>query len=263
MSNLLQNPTFGDWRHVRYFTDREGKSGTIEAPIHWDFIALPREDDPNRLPQSLHRDTGFVISAGYRAWEAGYQQSNARLQAGQRYRVRAKFKPDVNFPGGHPVDLTAITWRFTIASSETTLAQDWEVTRKGQYKQIEEYEFVFEAASSLNIDVTFWARSFYAGNDCDFWVYGIVLEPVAANYGEATVPTIGTAETPPPPPPEKQLETDNKDVTKQALNSVMVSAQEVEQITTALHAMSANTTDEAIKVGLETLAKVFDRAKQK
>src|SRR5829696_3710983 len=77
MANILRNPTLSGFTLGRYFTEKNGSVGTIEYPLEWEFIAEPRNpDEPEKLPQSLHRDQGFAISAGYRAWEGGFVQRN-------------------------------------------------------------------------------------------------------------------------------------------------------------------------------------------
>ena len=150
MANLLNNPSLSGFTLGHYFTEANGQVGTIENPPSWEFICFPRESDPNKLPQSLHRDRGFVIAAGYRAWEGGYVQKGIQLQANQRYLAKVQFKPDINFNGN--VDLTAITWRFRFVSSNgQTLEEDWTMTSKNQYKQDEEHTFVFDST-----DPMFW-----------------------------------------------------------------------------------------------------------
>src|SRR5690606_26230318 len=113
------------------------------------------------------------------------------LSAGQRYRLKARFKADVNFPGGQAPDLSAITWRFTVETSAGKLEQNWAMTTKGRTKQVEELEYIFEAEEDLVATIIFWGRSFYAGNDCDFWIYEVTMEPIEKN--NAIVDTIGTA----------------------------------------------------------------------
>jgi hypothetical protein len=61
MTNILKNSNLGNWKHGRYFFDKEGRTGTIEYPEGWEFVTVPRESDPNKLAESLHRDNGFVI----------------------------------------------------------------------------------------------------------------------------------------------------------------------------------------------------------
>lgn len=266
MANLIKNPTMASWKLVRYFTDQEGKSGTIEAPANWDFVYTPKESDPNKIPQSLHRDNGFVISAGYRAWEAGYKQSGIQLAGGQRYRLKARFKADVNFPGGQAPDLTAITWRFMVESSTGKLEPDWAMTSKGQTKQVEEYVFIFDVEEAMSVDVTFQGRSFYAGNDCDFWVYEISLEAIPKDG--AIVEKLGTAKESDIPSivntTEKMAVTD---LLEDALNyssgkslaDVQLTNQEIDLITGALRTLAVNAPDSSTSVGLNKLAEVFER----
>jgi hypothetical protein len=204
MVNLLKNPTLAGFRLGRYFTEQQGQVGTIEHPNDWEFIAFPRESDPEKLPQSLHRDRGFVIAAGYRAWEGGYMQRGIALTVGQRYLAKAVFKPDINFPGGQHVDLTAVTWRFSISGAGGKVEQDWQITGKGRYKEIEENLFVFQAAAPMQVDIAFMGRSVYGGNSADFNVYEIALEPVSADYGGAVVPVLGIPAAVPVNPPASQ-----------------------------------------------------------
>jgi hypothetical protein len=210
MSNLLTNPTLAGFSLGRYFTEQGGQVGTIENPSGWEFICYPRASDPNKLPQSLHRDRGFVIAAGFRAWEGGYVQKGIQIEANQRYLMKAHFKPDINFSDSR-VDLTAITWRFRVVSSNgQTLEQDWGMTSKDRFKQDEEASFIFYSAEAQTVDFYFMARSVYAGNVADFNVYSLSLEPVEETVGATHVPTLGTstistatsrtAATPPPTP---------------------------------------------------------------
>lgn len=272
MSNVLSNPTLDGFSLGRYFTDKEGKVGTIENPNNWEFVALAKESDPNKLPQSLHRDRGFVISAGYRSWEAAYVQKGVQLQANQRYLARAIFKPDINFPGGQKADLTAITWRFRMVAGDKVLEQDWTVTQKGQYKQEEIFEFVFETTETLTVEYQFWARSFYAGNDADVNVYQLTLEPVAADVGGSDVPKLGTAASAPAPvakpaEPVTSTETTTKDTetvetpaakSGKALGDVLTSA-EIDEISASLRTLASSNPSAA--AGLNTLADALDRLK--
>ena len=65
MAQLLSNPNLDGFRTVTFFTDNENNTGAIEYPDNWEFVYTPMHpEDPNRIPQSLHRDRGFSISAG-------------------------------------------------------------------------------------------------------------------------------------------------------------------------------------------------------
>lgn len=205
MANLLQNPTLSGFRHGRYFHERDGKVGTIEHPDNWEFVAIPKESDPEKLPQSLHRDTGFVIGAAWRAWEAGYVQRNIQLDANTRYRARARLKADVNFQGGQPPDFTAITWRFRVVADPQILEQDWTMTTQPQLKQIEEHEWVFQTTTATQVDFFFMGRSFYAGNDCDFWVYELSLEAIPIEAGADPVATLRTPKSQTQPSPQRRV----------------------------------------------------------
>ncbi|MEM9952053.1 MAG: hypothetical protein AAF846_10655 [Chloroflexota bacterium] len=268
MANLIQNSTLNDWQHVRYFTDQEGKTGTIEAPAHWEFVYIPKESDPNKIPQSLHRDNGFVISAGYRKWEAGYQQSNLQLKAGTRYQLKARLKADVNFPGGQAPDLTAITWRFTVESDDEILHQDWAMTTHQQAKQTEDFYYIFDAEEGMTVSITFWARSFYAGNDCDFWLYDISLIPVEktnAIVDKLGTPSIVTTteeiaadviET-----ALNKVETTIPVVNERSLNDVKLTIEEIDMIAGALRSLGVSSSDSNVSNGLNKLAEVLERLK--
>lgn len=272
MSNLIQNPNLGNWGHVRYFSDQEGKSGTIEAPQHWEFVTIARESDPHKLPQSLHRDTGFIISAGYRAWEAGYKQGGLALEANCRYRLKATIKADVNFPGGQSPDLTAITWRFTVGSNKGKIEPEWAITSKGRTKQVEAYEFVFETAEALIVDITFWGRSFYAGNDCDLWLYEVTLEPVDKSYGASQVPTLGNAAPDAPPVKNIPEKTDDDSILLPDVDKVVgtsgkglgdvLNDKEIDTISDGLRALADSANDTKATIGLHKLAEAFQRLKQ-
>jgi len=191
--NLLKNPFLGDWRHGYYKTTQDNKVKTVEHPADWEFVVTPKEADQNNIPQSLHRERGFVIGAPYLAWEAGYVQRGVALAGKQRYVAKAVFKPDVNFMGD--ADLSAVTWRLRLVAGDEVVEQEWQVTQKGEYKQEETLLYVFEADAAVTVDFYFMARSVFAGNDCDLNVYELALESVPADYGGDTVPIIGTTTT--------------------------------------------------------------------
>ncbi len=204
MTNILKNASLQGFRLDRHFWDNSGNTGSIEFPTDWEFVVTPMHpDDPGRIPQSLHRDNGFVISAGYRSWEAGYVQRNVPLRGGQRYLAKAQFLPDVNFPPGQQEDLSAIMWRFWIEQSGggARVFKEWEMTSKGAFKQREECLFVFEAGSDMLVDYYFKARSVWPGNTCDLHVYALTLEEVPPDYGGAGVPILGAASVAPTAPP--------------------------------------------------------------
>jgi hypothetical protein len=267
MSNILTNPTLTGFSLGHYFTEKDGKVGTIENPDNWEFIAIPRETDPEKLPQSLHRDRGFVIAAGYRAWEGAYVQRGIPLQANQRYLAKAVFKPDINFPS-QTIDLTAVTWRFRMVSADKVVEQDWDMTHKGQYKQEETFEFVFETSEALAVDYQFWARSVYAGNAADFDVYQLTLEPVAANYGGSSVPIIGSADVTMEAPVAKT--TDNPTVETPAITEIVsesgktlgdvLSHAEIDEIAAGLRALAVGVNQTAA-AGLNKLAEALERLK--
>lgn len=270
MANLLNNPTLAGFSLGRYFTEENGQVGTMENPNGWEFVATSRETDPNKLPQSLHRDRGFVIAAGYRAWEGGYKQGGVQLQAGQRYLAKAVFKPDINFIGD--VDLTAITWRFRIVSPLGTLEQEWQSTGKGQYKMDEENLFVFQSAQTQVIEYQFLARSVFAGNAADFNVYELALEPVMPDYGGAVVPLLGgttpttapvntnvSASAPAPTTPVAPAITTATGPSGKSLGSVLT-AGEIDTIVLGLRSLATQTNPQAA-LGLNTLANALEKLK--
>lgn len=196
-TNILQNSELKGFNTPpREFVDKNGNKGWMENPNNWEYVWTPmHEDDPNLVPQSLHRDKGYVIAAGWRVWEAGYVQRGLRLRAGQRYLAKANFQPDVNFNPGQQPDLTSVQWRFWVEGEGEKVWSEWQTTQKGQYKQQEEHLFVIEPRRDITVDLYFKARSIWAGNVCDFNIYSITLEEVPADFGEATY--IGSPTTTP------------------------------------------------------------------
>lgn len=275
MTNILNNSKMRNWKHGSYFYQKDGQQGTIEYPEGWDFVTLPKEDDPGKLAESLHRDNvGFVISAGYRAWEAGYVQKGVQLKANQRYLAKAVFKPDVNFPVGQQERTDAVTWQFRMtASNGETIEQGWQMTGKGQYKQQEENLYVFHCNADLTVDYAFFGRSVYAGNDCDMWVYQLTLEEVSADYGGGGVPTIGSSsasvekvtEQPAPVGVREESQDSTTDMTTatgpsgKSLGDVL-SATEIDEIATGLRTL-ASTSNTTVSIGLNKLAEGLERLK--
>ena len=202
MANMLRNPTLSGFTLGRYFTEKNGSVGTIEYPLEWEFVAAPREaDDPEKLPQSLHREPGFAISAGYRSWEGGFVQRNVPLAGGTRYLAKVGFVPKVGFSDGR-VDLSAVTWRLMIETPLGTVAQDWQMTQKGSYDQYEELYLVFDCGQNTNANFHFQGRSQWAGNVCEIQVFACSLE--STDNDGSSAPLIGQsgrfhAEPPPTP----------------------------------------------------------------
>lgn len=194
---LLNSELKGFNTPPREFVDKNGNKGWMENPDNWEFVWTPmHEDDPNLVPQSLHRDKGYCIAAGWRVWEAGYVQRGVRLRAGQRYVAKAAFQPDVNFTGGQQPDLTAVQWRFWIEGEGEKVWSEWQTTTKGQYKQQEEHLFVVEPRRDITVDVYFKARSTWASNVCDFNIYSLTMEEVASDFGDPVFigsPQVGVA----------------------------------------------------------------------
>ena len=187
-NNLLQNSELKGFNTPpREFIDKNGNKGWMENPDNWEYVWTPlHDDDPNLVPQSLHRDKGYVIAAGWRVWEAGYVQRGVRLRGGQRYVAKAAFQPDVNFNPGQQPDLTAVQWRFWIEGEGEKVWSEWQTTNQGQYKQQEEHLFVIEPRRDITVDVYFKARSTWASNVCDFNIRSITLEEVPSDFGEPT-----------------------------------------------------------------------------
>lgn len=271
MTNLLNNPSLAGFSLGRYFTEQNGQVGTIENPNGWEFVCYPREADPNKLPQSLHRDRGFVIAAGYRAWEGGYLQKGIKIQANQRYVMKALIKPDVNFPNNRE-DITAVTWRFRVVSaSGQAIEQDWNMTSKGRLKQEEETTFVFESAEEQSVDFYFMGRSVYAGNAADFNVYLLSLEPVDASFGATHVPILGNASATASTPASASVGTsttvniapavspDVMGVSGKSLGSVLTAA-EIDTIALGLRELAQQVNPTAA-AGLRTLADGLERLK--
>lgn len=195
MANLLRNPNLANFVHGRYFTEKNGQVGTIELPSDWEFLPTPMEpDDPEKLPQSLHRDQGFAISAGYRRWEGGFAQHNIPVQAGQRYLAKAGIQANVGFPDA-TVHLDAVMWRFVVEGGGGRVEQDWQQTSHSSFGNYEEPAFVFQSNITGNVSFHFRGRSAWAGNTCDLNVFVLSLEPVAADFGGANVPVLDGSST--------------------------------------------------------------------
>lgn len=274
MANILKNSSLQGFRLDRHFWDNSGNTGSIEFPTDWEFVVTPMHpDDPGRIPQSLHRDHGFVISAGYRSWEAGYVQRNVPLRAGQRYLAKADFLPDVNFPPGQQEDLSAIMWRFWIEQSGggAHVFKEWEMTSKGAFKQREECLFVFQAAADILVDYYFKARSVWPGNTCDLHIYTLTLEEVPPDYGGPSVPVLGAASvvsstpTPPSETPATTLFTtapsstpDLAGVTKLSLADVLTPS-DIDVIVSGLRRMERLTDDKIITEAFIRLADALDK----
>jgi hypothetical protein len=202
------------------------------------------------------------------------------LKGNQRYLAKAVYLPDVNFPVNQQPNTDAVTWQFRIAAHDgATIEQGWQRTGKGQYKQREENLWVFETTAPVTIDYCFLARSVYAGNDCDFWVYEMTLEEVAPDYGGTNVPKLGqgsaqpqtpstaphapTMPAPPqqhsPPPQEMVSITNMTGPTGKSLGDVLT-ADDIDVIAAGLRAM-ASTGNPTAAIGLNRLAEVLERLK--
>lgn len=277
MANILKNPTLQGFKLVRYITEKSGNTGAIENPDNWEYVYSELyPDDPNRIPQSLHRDKGFCVAAGYRRWEAGYVQRGVQLRKGQRYLCKAVFVPDVNFPAGVQPDLTGIQWQFFLESGTDKLPGGWRSTGKGQYKQQEETLFVIEAANDVTINFYFKIKSDWDGNVCDFNLFSLTLEEVAADYGGASVPKIGTsgaatvtaqsatvATLPQTPGPSSDIPQGRAQVlsTGSSLEDVITN-EDIAVITAGLRAMNQVTPNAAVIAAFNRLADVLERMKK-
>lgn len=195
--NILKNPTLAGFsKPPQVVVDAQGKQQYIENPDHWRFIQEGNlNDDPHMIAQSLHRDRGYVIAAGWRRWKAGYQQT-ATLQKGQRYVCKAVFATHVS-----PED-KRIDWRFEVViDSRVVAASAWST---GPYKQEIDHLFVVEARADITVDLNFLARSQWADNACDFNVFAITMEKVAADYAGDQVQYVGSETPAPEPEPEPE-----------------------------------------------------------
>jgi len=264
MANILKNPTLSGFTTVTYFTNNSGNTGAIEYPDDWEYIYTPlHEEDPNLIPQSLHRDRGFVITGGWSRWEAGYVQRGIRLRGGQRYLCKAVFVPDVNFASGQPEDLTVIQWRFWLRGEGEEVSTEWRVTGKGAYKQEEETLLVVEARRDIAVDFTFKARSIWASNACDFKVYQLSLEEVSADYGGADVAYIGgETEVSPVAPVEgtSPPETPPVETGSRSLGDVL-SDDDITVIAEGLREMRDITANPVVLAAFERLADALERLK--
>lgn len=273
MTNILKNPDLSNWHHHSHLFQKDGKVITIEEPEHWDYTYFAKHpDDPARIPASLHRENGFIISAPWLQWEAGYVQRGVQLKGGQRYLAKASIKPDVNFLNT-PVDLTAVMWRFWIENTDgNKVYTEWQMTSQGRYKQDEEVLFVFEVASDMTADYYFKARSFYAGNDCDLWIYSLTLEEVPEDYGGAFVPVLELNSEVAPPPPGSGIETgEGESETPPILPPVVgpsglalgdvLTADDIDVIANGLRAVSQVTNNKAVIEGFEQLAAALEKLK--
>ncbi len=194
MSTIVTNPTLtGFSTPPVQITDASGNVGYIENPDGWQFVYLAQADAKGNLPQSLHRDRGYVIAAGWRKWEAGYRQA-IRLRAGQRYLAKAVFMVNADQKAG-------IEWRHSIVGQPSDYVHSSWSRNPAGHKKEDEHLFVFEARQDMEANFTFWARSEWPDNECDFCVYLLTVEAVPADYGGSNVPYIGTVQPTPTPVP--------------------------------------------------------------
>lgn len=195
--NILKNPTLtGFTSPPTVVVDGQGKQQVVEHPDDWRFVQVPDlNNDPHVIAQSLHRDRGYVIAAGWRRWEAGYQQTVV-MRKGQRYVCKAVFAAHVQQPN------TRVDWRFTVSiNGDVEAASAWST---GPYKQEIDHLFVVEARADVTIQLTFWARSVWPDNECDFNLFSITMEKVAGDYAGDQVQYVGFEEGQPEPEPEPE-----------------------------------------------------------
>lgn len=208
--NIAQKFDFMNWRHIQTENDHQYKTVTIEAPANWNYVYLPGlnlSHGPNPdhtdywlIPQSLHRDDCMVISAGWRIWQAGYKQ-RVSVKAGQRYTLVAELQADFAVD---PPRAAAIEWRCVVEGS-LPAAPDWSsyATYEQRGRRVS-VQTVFVPQADGIVDLVFWARSLYADNSCDLYLYDIRCEEVAPDYGNNTVIKMnpfGTVDPVPEPEP--------------------------------------------------------------
>lgn len=198
--NILKNPTLtGFSKPPEVVLDGQGNQQVIEHPTDWRFVYTPNQpnNDPKWIPQSLHRDRGFDIAAGWRAWAGGYRQTVV-MRKGQRYVCKAIFLADVN-----PAD-KGVDWRFTLSrDGQEVGGSPWST---GPKKRELDHLFVVEARADITVDLTFWARSQWADNATDFYVYAITMEKVAPDYAGNQVQYVGFESEDPDPDPDPEPE---------------------------------------------------------
>lgn len=199
MSTIVKNPTLtGFSSPPEQIRDRSGNIGYIEHPTGWTFVYDAKADVTGDLPQSLHRDRGYCIAAGWRRWLAGYQQS-IELKAGKRYLAKVVFMVRIDQP------TKVIEWHFLISKpgDSTSLSEqihsEWS-QNVGGYGREDEHLFVFQARQDMTVDLRFEARSVWPDNECDFNIYLITVEEVAGDYGGDDVHYIGSSLPPAPAP---------------------------------------------------------------
>lgn len=196
--NILKNPSLAGFSvPPTVVVDGQGKHQVIEHPHDWRFVYVSglANDDPAWIPQSLHTDHGFKIAAGWRAWQGGYQQP-VIMRKGQRYVCKAVFLADVN-----PAD-KQVEWRFTLSREGQVIGgSGWS---SGPKKRELNHLFVVEARADITVDLTFWARSVWADNATDVFVYAITMEKVSQDYAGDQVQYVGFENPQPEPEPEPE-----------------------------------------------------------
>lgn len=259
-TNLLINSELKGFTLFREFKDKSGTTGWMEHPDNWEFIFTPMHpDDPNRVPQSLHRDLGFGIAAGFRKWEAGYVQRGVILRKGHRYLCKANFTPHAAFSDKRPDDWrTHIQWHFVIEGSGQKIESNWSSTSHDSFGHDEEHLMVIEPLNDMAANFAFVAQSRWESNSCEFNVRQLALEEVPADYGMPVY--IGTPSTEPavPPPSFAPEPRTRKDIT---LDEALTDA-DIDVIVPGLRAAAASGLfGQAINDGFTRLADVLERMK--
>jgi len=278
MSNILKNPELGNWKHDRYvFEERNPeKHITIELPEHWEYYHIPRETDSGIIAESLHKDNGFELKAGWRKWEGGYVQRGVQLEANTRYQAKVHFFLDMSF-SNNQVDLTAITWRFRVVGPSAAIEQDWTALSDmgiNQPKTDVTHSLVFESKEALTVDLYFVGRSVFAGNVASLLIRSITLEPVGTNVGGTVVPSIGSesavpsTNTPAKESPAVRTRTESSPATNTVTGpsgktlAQVLSAEDVDTIVIGLRKLAQQRdTTEAITNGLNKLADGIEKLK--
>lgn len=267
-TNVLVNPELKGFTTFREFVDKSGNKGWMEHPNNWEFIFTPMHpDDPNRVAQSLHRDQGFVIAAGFRKWEGGYVQRGVRLRKGQRYLAKAIFTPHVGFSDTRPDDWrTHIQWHFIFEGNGQKLESNWSSTSRDGFGHDEEHMMVIEPLSDMVVNYAFMAQSRWESNSCDFHVKQLALEEVPSDYGMPTY--LGTPSSQPEPTsPPSTLVTPSDDSPKsptrgQATLEDLMTDDDIDTIAKGFRAAAGTGMfNETITAGFARWADVLERFK--
>jgi len=191
--NILFNPTLTGDTLLR---KEDGHSG-IEFPDGWNPIYSEIDGE---FPDILHRDNGFEIGGGFRKWRAGLGQSK-RVDAGQRYVLKARFTPESN---------AELNWRFEVQFDGQIVDSGWS-SNLAQHGSELEHLLVIEPRRDLLVTIRFMGKDDWPDDASKITIHAITLEPVDEFYapenvrflgddGVPTVPTPPVFEEPPVPP---------------------------------------------------------------